>query len=153
MSLTLPCEETSRPAATGPAAGAMDLGGLRVLAADDNAMNRRVLAGLLDRLGARHEIVESGAAAVAAARRGEHDVLLLDISMPEMDGVEALRWIEAEARRTGRAAVPAIAVTANVLADQVRGYREAGFAAHLPKPVRMAALHGAVRDVVRRPAA
>ena len=147
IGVSLPSAESSAPAVRAPATPEADLRGVRVLAADDNQMNRRVLAGLLDRLGAGHEIVESGAAVVEAARRADHDVLLLDISMPGMDGVEALALIRSEAQKAGRAPAPAVAVTANVLADQVDGYLAAGFAGHLPKPVRMAALCAAVREV------
>ena len=132
---------------------ASGLGGVRILAADDNAMNRRVLAGMLKRLGATHEVVASGAEAVEAARAGGHDLLLLDISMPGMDGIETLHAIEEEARAAGRAAPPALAVTANVLEAQVESYLAAGFVGHLPKPVRIPALDAAAKAALGRASA
>ncbi|MFN3615323.1 MAG: response regulator, partial [Rubrimonas sp.] len=62
--------------------------------------------------------------------------LMLDISMPDLDGADALARIRAEEAARGLPAPPALAVTANVLPDQVQEYLAAGFAAHLPKPVR-----------------
>ena len=136
----------ARPAEVeAPAARAGDLAGVRVLAADDNAMNRRVLSGLLGRLGAQARVVASGAEAVEAAGAEAFDLVLLDISMPDMDGVEALGRIREGERAARRAAAPALAVTANVLEDQVAGYLAAGFAAHLAKPVRLAGLAEAGR--------
>ena len=130
----------SRAAEPAPAARVGDLAGVRVLAADDNAMNRRVLSGLLRRLGAQAQVVASGAEAVEAAGAEAFDLVLLDISMPDMDGVEALGRIREGERAAHRAPVPALAVTANVLEDQVAGYLASGFAAHLAKPVRLAGL-------------
>ena len=151
VELPLRAVEAPRPAPLAEPTG--DLAGLRVLAADDNAMNRRVLTGMLDRLGARHEVVGSGAEAVAAARAGGHDLLLLDISMPDMDGMEALAAIGAEARAAGRGRAPALAVTANVLESQVEAYLAAGFDGHLPKPLRIPALAAAARAALDRASA
>ena len=138
--LPLPPAPTGRAAAAAcDAAPGADLAGVRVLAADDNRMNRMVLERLLERLGATSTVTASGAEAVAASA-GRFDLLMLDIAMPGMDGVETLRRIrEADAAR-GRVPLPALAVTANVLERQVAGYLEAGFAGHLPKPLRLATL-------------
>jgi PAS domain S-box-containing protein len=114
--------------------------GLRVLAADDNRTNRIVLTKMLEGLGAAVTVVESGEAARAAARDARFDVLLLDIAMPGMDGMETLAAIRDEMAEAGRAPAVAIAVTANAFEHQVRQYLEAGFDAHLPKPVRSAEL-------------
>ena len=122
-----------------------DLEGVRVLAADDNRMNRTVLARLLDRLGAQAAIVASGAEAVEASRGSRFDLILMDISMPDMDGLEALARIRQAERADGRAPVPTLAVTANVLEDQVAGYLARGFAGHLAKPLRLAALASGAR--------
>jgi CheY-like chemotaxis protein len=114
--------------------------GLRILAADDNRTNRLVLTKMLEGLGATVTVVESGEAARAAARDARFDVLLLDIAMPGMDGMETLAAIRDEMADAGRAPAVAIAVTANAFEHQVRQYLEAGFDAHLPKPVRSAEL-------------
>jgi PAS domain S-box-containing protein len=152
LTLPLPVAERPRPASA-PAAPVADLGGVRILAADDNAMNRRVLAGMLDRLGAAHEVVSSGAEAVEAARGGGHDLLLLDISMPGMDGIEALALIAAQAAEAGRAPPPALAVTANVMEAQVASYLAAGFHGHIAKPVRIPALAAGARAALESAAA
>ena len=156
VSLPLPpAPAASAGAPSGPtprSAARADLAGVRVLAADDNRMNRAVLARLLDRLGAASVVTASGAEAVAQAGGG-FDLLMLDISMPDMDGVEALRRIRAAEAAAARAPVPALAVTANALEEQVASYLAAGFAGHLAKPVRLAALAEAGRAVLGGPRA
>ncbi|MCL5776992.1 ATP-binding protein [Limibaculum sp. FT325] len=124
------------PAAASPRPRA----GLRILAADDNRVNRMVLMACLAPLDAEVTMVESGVEALAAYEAGAFDAALLDISMPGMDGIElvaGLRWIEALQHRPK---VPAIAVTANAMPHQAERYIAAGFAAHLPKPIRREAL-------------
>ena len=111
--------------------------GLRVLVADDNATNRLLLGMMLDRLGVDAHIVDGGHAAVEAARAEPFALMLIDISMPDMDGTAALAAIRAEAAAEGRALCPAIAVTANAMAHQIVSYLDIGFAAHVAKPVRM----------------
>jgi CheY-like chemotaxis protein len=120
----------------GPTAGTDPLAGIRVLAADDNEINRLVLDAMLANLGVGVTMVHGGAEAVAAAAADDYDLLLLDISMPGMDGVEALGRIRDEAAAAGRRAAPAIAVTANALTHQIAAYLAAGFVAHLAKPLR-----------------
>ena len=126
------------------------LSGLRVLAADDNDVNRMVVAAFLERLGVSARIVESGRAAVAAAREEAFDALLLDISMPDIDGLEALRLIRAEEGERGVAPTPAIAVTANALPEQIDRFHAAGFEAHAPKPLQRATLAAALAATARR---
>ena len=111
-----------------------DLSGLQVLVADDNATNRTILRALLTGAGAAATLVENGRDAVDAGAAGGFDLLLLDISMPEIDGITALRSIRAEAETAGRTPPPAIAISANALTHQVQTYHEAGFDAHVAKP-------------------
>ncbi len=120
--------------------------GLRVLAADDNRTNRMVLSALLARLGVAAEVVEGGPEAVAAAEARAFDLYLLDISMPEMDGIEALAEIRRREAAQGRAAAPAVAVTANALTHQVESYLARGFAGHVAKPIRSEVLARAILD-------
>ncbi len=110
--------------------------GLRALVADDNATNRLILKAMLGALGVGVAVVEDGLRAVAAWKPGEFDVLLLDISMPEMDGIAALQEIRRIAGEQGIAKVPAIAVTANAMKHQVDGYFAAGFDGYVGKPFR-----------------
>ena len=112
------------------------LRGLRVLAADDNATNRKVMALLLQRLGADCHLARDGIEALELWRHAKFDLVLLDIAMPGMSGVEALRVMREEAARKGMPAPLALAATANVMADQIALYRQSGFADTLPKPFR-----------------
>ena len=112
------------------------LRGLRVLAADDNAANRKLLSILLARLGIDGVFAQDGAEAISLWRQGDFDLVLLDISMPVMDGVETLRQMQREAAQSGAPPPRAIAATANVMPAQTASYLAAGFIATLPKPFR-----------------
>jgi CheY-like chemotaxis protein len=81
-------------------------------------------------------MAEDGAKAVAAFRPGAFDMLLLDISMPEMDGIAALAAIRRLTAEAGLPMPPAIAVTANAMKHQIDGYYEAGFDGYVGKPFR-----------------
>ncbi|WP_209426515.1 PAS domain S-box protein [Pararhodobacter sp. SW119] len=120
--------------------GQANLGGVRVLVADDNMTNRRILDGMLRSLGLSVTLVDDGRAALEAFRPGKFDLLLLDIAMPELDGIEALARIRVRERAAGSTPVPAIAVTANAMQHQVAEYLAAGFVGHVAKPFRKAAL-------------
>ncbi len=122
-----------------------DMTGTRVLLADDSDTNRLVLVSMLDGTGAEIVEAEDGHAAITAWQRAAaagrpFDILLLDIAMPNMDGIEALQRIRtAEAERsTPRAA--AIAVTANVMPGQVADYIIAGYDSFLAKPFKKSEL-------------
>ncbi|WP_071797006.1 ATP-binding protein [Natronohydrobacter thiooxidans] len=145
LDIPLPSAATPAPESTAerPAAAVPEgptqadaLSGCKVLVADDNVVNRKVLGTILTRLGASAEFASNGEEACDLWRRGNFDVALLDISMPVLDGVEALRIMIREAREAGGQPPVAIAVTANVMTDQVRHYLNEGFAGTIPKPVR-----------------
>ena len=138
-----PAAAAPRPAPAPPAAPAAPrpavpagLNGMRLLAADDNATNKLVLKAMLRDTGIELTLVENGQQAVDACAAGDFDLLLLDISMPVMDGPTALGLIRAAAQAAGRLPPPAIAFTANVMAHQVAAYREAGFADCVAKPLK-----------------
>lgn len=140
----VPAPPAEAACAPGSAAAAVDLNGLRVLVADDNRTNRRILDGMLRGLGLEVTLVEDGKAAVAAFLPGAYDLLLLDIAMPDLDGTEALALIRGREGVTGAAPVPALAVTANAMQHQVDQYLAAGFCGHVAKPFRKAALAEAI---------
>jgi PAS domain S-box-containing protein len=133
--LPLPrAEDPGQPAAV-EAAPDPALRGMRVLAADDNEINRTVLAALLGRLGVEVVAVDGGRAAIQAARDGAFDALLLDVVMPDLDGPDALAAIRAEAEARGASPPPAVAVTGRASADDIDACLRAGFVAHLAKPI------------------
>ena len=115
---------------------------LRVLCVDDNQTNRMLMTAMLVGQGMVCETADDGALGLAAAAAGDWDVVLMDIQMPVMDGVESARRIRALGGEAG--AVPIIAVTANTLAEQVDSYAEAGMDDLVAKPVNMAELLGKV---------
>ncbi len=121
--------------------------GLRALVADDNLINLQIIDAFLRRLGVETVLVEDGRAAVDAFGAGRFDLLCLDIAMPELDGISALRAIRGKAEAAGCQPPPAIAITANAMSHQVAEYLQAGFAAHLAKPVRRAELARLVHEL------
>jgi|GEM_PF-3160687 len=113
---------------------------IRILVAEDNANNRRVMALLLAPLEADVMMVENGALAVDAVMSQSFDVVLMDVQMPIMDGHTAMRTIRAWERETGRAPVPIIAVTANAMDHHILESAQAGANQHLAKPINPQAL-------------
>ncbi len=109
--------------------------GLRILVAEDNRVNQRVIECLLERLGCSVELVANGAEAVAAAVRGDFDLCLMDVQMPEMDGLDATRAIRAaEAESGGR--LPIVSLTANAMEQDRETCLAAGMDGHLAKPIQ-----------------
>ncbi len=104
----------------------------RVLVAEDLPMNRMIIAEMLEKAGHRVRLVENGAMAVAAMRDDTFDVVLMDMEMPVMDGLEATRAIR---RMEGKASTPIVALTANAMTDQVAACRQAGMDGFLSKPI------------------
>ncbi|MCC5957011.1 MAG: PAS domain S-box protein [Natronohydrobacter sp.] len=114
----------------------VSVAGLRVLAADDNRTNRVILGTLMKKLGAEIVLAEDGRAAVDAWKPDHFDLYLLDISMPELDGIAALAELRAREAHAGHRNIPAIAITANVMSHQVDTYLRAGFTGYVGKPFR-----------------
>jgi CheY-like chemotaxis protein len=125
---------------------------LRVLAAEDNAVNQLVLKTLLHQLGVEPTVVDNGLAAVVAWEAGEWDVILMDIQMPDMDGLTATARIREAERASGRARTPIVALTANAMSHQVSQYQAAGMDGHVAKPIEAAALFQALSDATAPPA-
>ncbi|MCG8608899.1 MAG: response regulator, partial [Pseudomonadales bacterium] len=105
-----------------------------VLLVEDNAINQKVAARMLEKLGCKVDIADHGQAAVDAWREKEYDLILMDCQMPGMDGYEATRLIrELEADLGQR--TPIVALTANVMDRDKRKCTEAGMDDHISKPV------------------
>jgi len=114
--------------------------GKRVLVVDDNDTNRQIIDLFLRQSGIEVELATNGVEACDSWRKGTFDMILMDISMPVLNGLEALRIMRQEAAETGRPLPYVVAATANVMTDQLEEYRREGFADTLSKPVQRAQL-------------
>jgi CheY-like chemotaxis protein/anti-sigma regulatory factor (Ser/Thr protein kinase) len=112
---------------------------LKVLVAEDNTVNQRLVRAILNGLGHEVTLVGDGREAVAAARGGDFDVALIDVHMPEMDGFEATAAIRAFEKETGRH-LPIAALTASALKGDREACLAAGMDGYLAKPIRAAEL-------------
>ena len=121
--------------------GAAQLNGRggRVLVAEDNQVNQMVTVGYLKKLGLSADLAENGEQALAAYQRcaGDYDLVLMDLDMPEMDGIEATRRIRALERARGWRRCPVLALSVHVLPEVGGQAREAGMDGQLIKPVSL----------------
>jgi len=151
----LPFRRGDRPASEAPAAatgGDVQQRSVRVLAAEDNLVNQKVLKAIVEPMDVELVIVGDGRAAVEAWRDGGFDVILMDIQMPVMDGIAAAKAIR-EAERTGQLVrTPILALTANALVHQVEEYLAVGMDGHVAKPIEISKLYDALNRVLGDPA-
>ena len=123
------------------------LSGMKFLCAEDNAINAEILEMLLEANGASCTICSNGQEIVDAfanVKPGEYDMILMDVQMPVMDGLEATRRIRNGENPLGRI-IPILAMTANAFLEDMQKSKEAGMDAHLSKPVDIAALEQTVK--------
>ena len=132
------------PLAAPPPHPAPGLEGARVLVADDNQTNRRILQAMLAKMGARITLCEDGPEALEKWHKGAFDLVLLDINMPGMAGTEVIAAIRRGEAARGARPVPAVAVTANARPEQVLEYRKLGFDDCVSKPFTSAGLANAL---------
>ncbi|MBX3480518.1 MAG: response regulator [Caulobacter sp.] len=121
---------------------------LRILAAEDNLTNQKVLRAVLDPLDIDLHVVSDGKAAVEAWREGGFDLILMDIQMPVMDGVEATLAIRAEEGKGEGVRIPILALTANAMTYQVEQYIQAGMDGHVSKPIELQKLYTAIEGAM-----
>jgi signal transduction histidine kinase/FixJ family two-component response regulator len=108
---------------------------LRVLVAEDNPTNRFVLKTLLEGIGIEASFTENGEEAVAAWKAATFDIILMDMQMPIMDGLTAMRIIRGIEAQSNRLRTPIVALTANAMANQIADQLQAGADAHAAKPI------------------
>jgi two-component system, sensor histidine kinase and response regulator len=121
-------------------------GNLQILLAEDNAVNQRLVIRLLEKQGHQVVAVNNGLEALAAPTMQQFDLVLMDIQMPEMDGLEATARIRAQGHPAGMR-IPIVAVTANALQGDRERYLAAGMDGYVFKPIRPAELFKAVAKV------
>ena len=128
------------------------LAGVRVLLAEDHPTNQKVVELILESAGVALTIVENGREALEALNADRFDLVLMDMQMPEVDGLSATRLLREKERVLQGPRTPVIMLTANALAEHVEESRKAGADRHLAKPIRAAELLAAVEAVVGEPA-
>ena len=124
---------------------------LRILLAEDNAVNQKVALALLGQLGYRADVAWNGVEALAALERQPYDVVLMDVHMPELDGLDATRQICERWAPETRPRI--IAMTANVLLEDREACFAAGMDDYVAKPIRPDELARALAGATPRPAA
>ena len=123
------------------------LSGMKFLCAEDNVINAEILQMLLETKGASCTICPNGQEIVdafASVKPGDYDMILMDVQMPVMDGLEATRRIRNGENPLGRT-IPILAMTANAFLEDMQKSREAGMDEHLSKPVDISALEQTVK--------
>ena len=129
-----------------------DFGHARILLVEDNAINCEVACALLAGAGLKVDSAENGRIAVDMVRDNDYDLILMDVQMPEMDGIEATRLIRKLPRAFGRTVdVPILAMTANVFEEDRRACEQAGMNDFVAKPVEPANLISKVKKWLKKP--
>ena len=154
FTLTLPLTRVSaaapkaQPTVRTPATAQLaSIGPISVLIAEDNLSNRRILESVFRHAPAECHYVENGLEALETFRNRKFDLVLMDVQMPVMDGLTAIREIRDLERKAGGAATPIYALTANAMPEHSEASRAAGADAHLTKPITAEALIEAVETV------
>ena len=120
---------------------------LRVLVAEDNAVNQKLVTRLLEKRGHSVKVVANGREALGALEQGTYDLVLMDMQMPEMDGFEATRELRKNEKRTGLH-IPIIALTAHAMKGDRERCLEAGMDAYLSKPIRAQELYELLENYI-----
>jgi PAS domain S-box-containing protein len=146
--VSIPLPHTGHATSVAVEAEQVSIGELRILAAEDNAVNRQVLSTVFEQLGLSLTVVADGAAAVEAFRTQTWDVILMDVHMPVMDGLQATRAIRALEAAGQRARTPIIALTADAMEHQKAGFLAAGMDLLVAKPLQIGQLTQAIQTAL-----
>ncbi|HYL34518.1 MAG TPA: ATP-binding protein [Bryobacteraceae bacterium] len=138
---TVPLSSVAKPAS----------GGLRILLAEDNRVNQLLVLRLLESQGHQMVVVGDGRAALAACQQHTFDLILMDVQMPEMDGLEATRLLR-EREKAGAKSVPIVAMTAHAMQGDREKCIQAGMDAYISKPIRPEELFEIVGQLMAREA-
>ena len=122
---------------------------LRILLAEDNVINQRLVMRLLEKQGHTVAVVSNGREALTAVAERPFDLVLMDVQMPEMDGLEATAAIRAQERQTGQH-LPIIALTANAMKGDTEVCLAAGMDDYVSKPIKVEALRTALASIEDR---
>jgi len=144
--LALPCipvdvKETEEPVNQAQ----ISLSGLRILLAEDNEVNQKVASGILRKYGCEVDIADNGAKAVLLHETRDYDVILMDMQMPVMDGLETTRLIRRREKEAGKH-TPVLALTANAMNEDRERCIEAGMDGFLTKPIKKNELLNSLRQ-------
>jgi CheY-like chemotaxis protein len=124
---------------------------LDVLVAEDNLVNQKVAVLFLQKLGHRADVATNGLEVLSAVKRRRYDVILMDVQMPKMDGLQASRVICSDCPRDQRPRI--VAMTANAMEEDRQACLEAGMDDYISKPVRLSHLQRALEKCTPRPMA
>ncbi len=144
---TLPFAIAEGPRPTSaPAPADIEIRPLRILVVEDNPVNQMFVCTLLRKWGHTVDAAENGELAVEAWRAGDHDVVLMDVQMPVLDGLEATRMIRREEAAGGRSPVPVVALTAHAFEEDEQRCLAAGMNSYVSKPIRAELLKIALHE-------
>ena len=149
----LPLEQGTLPAATSAPAQTMALPPLEILIADDVPQNLKLLTIILNRKGHTITTANHGLEALEQVKNRPFDVILMDVQMPEMDGLTAAREIRRNEQSQGLASTPIIALTASVLLEDRQAAIEAGMSGFASKPIDLRQLEAEIARVLEIPMA
>ena len=153
LAMVLAGQATAVPMRSGQPSVDRDLGArhpLRILLAEDNPVNQKLALRLLERMGYNADLASNGREAIAAVEAAVYDVVLMDVQMPEVDGLEATRHIRR--RWPGTAGPRIVAMTANAMEGDREACLAAGMDEYLSKPIRPETLAAALSATDRRDA-
>ncbi|MBC8059783.1 MAG: response regulator [Clostridiaceae bacterium] len=114
--------------------------GLKILVAEDNKINRKIINTYLEKLSCKVDLAENGSLAVELFENNTYDLILMDVQMPEMDGLKATSIIRSKEKEQGKH-IPIIALTAGVTREEIEECLKAGMDAHLSKPLKIEKLY------------
>lgn len=149
FTLRVPLKRTALPMREIPAASVdATPSSLRILLAEDNALNQKVFSLLLAPSGARITFAQNGAEAIALFREAVFDIVLMDMNMPVMGGLEATQALRRLERDEGRVRTPVAMLSANAMQDHVRQALDAGCDGHISKPASMDSLASGIKAAI-----